>query len=64
MVGPNDPTPIANWSKLNELNSSHNTLYFVDSPQSRGKVLCLLSIELLSDMGSRLHRCQLSVLGD
>ena len=50
--------------KSNELNSSHNTLYFVDCPQSRGKVLCLLSIELLSGMGSRLHRCQLSVLGD
>ena len=41
--------------KSNELNSSHNTLYFVDCPHSRGKVLCLLSIELLSGMGSRLH---------
>ena len=34
------------WGKSNELNSSHNILYFVDCPQSRGKVLCLLSIEL------------------
>ena len=36
----------------------------VNCPQSRGKVLCLLSIEILSGMGSRLHRCQFSVLGD
>jgi len=50
--------------KSNELNSSHYTLYFVDCPQSRGKVLCLLFIELLSGVGSRLHSCQLSVLGD
>ena len=56
------PSPIG--GKSNELNSSHNTLYFVNCPQSRGKVLCLLSIELLSGMGSRLHRCQLAVLGD
>ena len=39
MAGPNDPTPIANWGKSNELNSCHNTLYFVDCPQSRGTVL-------------------------
>ena len=26
------------WGKSNELNSCHNTLYFVDCPQSRGTV--------------------------
>ena len=50
--------------KSNELNSPHNSLYFVDCPQSRSKVLCLLSIELLSGVGSRLHRHRRSYYRD
>ena len=43
--------------KSNELNSCHNTLYFC----GLSTVLCLLSIELLSGIGSM---SQLSALGD
>ena len=33
--------------KSNELNSPHNSLYFVDCPQSRSKVLCLFLLNYL-----------------